>query len=110
MTAEKYLFPKQHSLCTKSSPRRAIAFDQRRGHARIALRGLELSRHAGKEAVQHQLFLYADDAVIRSAHAYVRLIGSAAGQHAVVSRRNVRMCSQHRGHAAIEIPSESCFL
>ena len=62
-----------------------------------------------QELVQHQLLLHADHAVVGAAHAYVGLVGGAAGEDALVGGGNVRVRAEHRGHAAIQMPAHGDF-
>ena len=52
--------------------------DERGAHFWIPLSRFEFAGHSGAKPVQHQVFLHADHAVIRAAHAYVGLVSGAA--------------------------------
>ena len=86
-----------------------VAGDEGGAHLGVALGGFEFARHAGEEAVQHQVFFDADDAVVGSAHADVGLVGGAAGQHALVGGGNVGVGAEDGGDAAVEMPAHGDF-
>src|SRR5271163_2843018 len=83
------LFAEHEALDGSGAAGRSVAIDHGGAHAGVVAGGFELARHAGEEAVEHQLLLNADHAVIRAAHADVGLVGGASGEHAFVGGGDV---------------------
>ena len=73
----------------------------------VVLGGLVALVHVRDEAADRLLLAHADDAAARAGHADVGDVGGAAGQHARVGGRHVRVGADDRAHAAVEIPARA---
>jgi hypothetical protein len=82
-----------------------VAVDQCGAHLWIAFGWLELAGHAGKEAGEHQLLFDSNHRVVRPRHPDVRLVGGAAGKHALIGGWDVGVSPKQRSYAAVEIPA-----
>ena len=87
----------------------SVAGDESGAHLRVAFGGLEFAGHAGEEAVEHELFFYADDGVVGAGHAYVGLVGGAVGEDALVGGGDVGVGADDSSDASVEIPAEGYF-
>jgi len=99
-----FLFSQHEPLDGRGFTGLSIAFNENSTQARITFGSFKSSWQAGEEALEYLLFLYADYAVKRPAHAYIRLIRGAVGQYPVICCGDMRMSAQNRRHTAIEIP------
>lgn len=84
-----------------------VAFDQDAAEAGIALGSFKAPGKASEKALENLFFLYADDAVVRTAHPDIGLVSGALRQHSIIGGGNVSVCAQDGGDAPIEIPAKS---
>lgn len=87
----------------------SVAGDEGCAHFWIALGRLEFAGHSGEEAVEDEFGFDADDGIVGAGHAYVGLVGGAAGEDALVGGGDMGVGAQERGEAAVEIPAECYF-
>src|ERR1700756_2035521 len=66
------------------APGLVIALDYDGAEADVAGGGFEARGHAAEEALDYQLLLYADDAVVGAGHADVGDVGGALGQNVFI--------------------------
>ena len=72
---------------------------------RVLVGGVVALVHLRDEATDRLLLDDADHAAARAGHADVRDVRRAAGQHARVGCRDVRVGADDRRHAAVEVPA-----
>src|SRR5712671_1797679 len=87
-----------------------IAINHYRAQPHIACGWLKAHRHAVEKLAHHQLFLHADDPVIRPSHADVGDVCRPLGQNSFVRCGHMGMRSDYGRHAAIQIPAQGNFL
>src|ERR1700722_12276596 len=87
-----------------------VALDDHSTQADVSVRGLEAGWHSVQEFLDDQLFLYSDNAVIRTGHADVRDVGGALREHSFICRGNVRVGANHRSGPSIQVPAKGDFL
>ena len=104
-----WLFAEHDALDAVGAAGGSVAGDEGGAHLWIALGGLELAGHSGEEAVEDELGFDADHGVVGAGHAYVGLVGGAAGEDALVGGGDVGVGAEQGGEAAVEIPAEGDF-
>ena len=82
---------------------RGVAVDHRALDPHASLSRLEAHGQAGAHPPDRELGLDADDRVVRPGHSGVRDEGGALRQHCRVGGLHVRVRSDDRGHAAVEV-------
>ena len=66
-------------------------------------------RHLRQKLLDDDVFVDADDAIVRTRHAAIRLIGGAAGQDARIGGRDMGVSADHGRNASIEMPAHGDF-
>src|SRR5580698_1084060 len=102
-------FAEHDALDGRRVPRGGVASDQCCAHFGISLGCFKLAGHPGKETMQHHILFDADYAVVRAAHAHIRLVSGAAGKNALVGSGDVSVRAEHCGDAAVEVPTHGAF-
>jgi len=79
-------------------------------HLDVALGDDEAGGHGIVEKVfQDAVLFHADDRIVRAGHADVGDVGGPGGQHAEISRWDVRVRANHSGYLAIQVPAHGDF-
>ena len=84
----------------------SVTFDEGGAHFGVSFGGFELGRHASEEAVEDELFFYSDDGVVGAGHAYIRLVGGAVVEDALVGGGNVGVGADDGGDAPVQVPAD----
>src|SRR6516164_7687299 len=87
-----------------------VGLDDHGVHLDIAGSDLKARWEAIEELLDDARPVHADHAVVRPGHADIAAIGGAAGKHAFVGGRDVRVCADDGGNASVEIPAHGDFL
>ena len=95
--------PLTQRLNARGKAGRIVDIDQQPGDRSRADGGLEApARDFCQEAVDRLVAFHAENGIVIAAHAGIRHVGRATGQHARVGRRRVRMGADHGARSTVE--------